>query len=72
MGLSRDRRAPTELDDDQLEEVRNNPKLRALRDEQEEYKNRIYDKGLYPITKAKGTKLYQQYKETKWNISTTY
>ena len=72
MGLSRDRRAPTELDDDQLEEVRNNPELRALRDEREEYKNRIYGKGLYPVTKAKGTKLYQQYKETKRNIGTTY
>jgi len=72
MGLLRDRRAPIELDNDQLEEVRNNPKLRALCNEREEYKNCIYDKGLYPITKAKGTKLYQQYKETKRNIGTTY
>ena len=58
MGLLRDRRAPIELNNDQLEEVRNNPKLRALYNKQEEYKNRIYNKGLYPITKAKGTKLY--------------
>ncbi|OCK99100.1 uncharacterized protein K441DRAFT_540844, partial [Cenococcum geophilum 1.58] len=53
-----DRRAPIELNNNQLEEVRNNPKLRALYNKREEYKNLIYNKGLYPITKAKGTKLY--------------
>ena len=39
MGLSRDWCAPVELNNDQLDEVQNDPKLIALRKEREEYKN---------------------------------
>ena len=72
MGLSRDRRAPTELNDDQLEELRNHPELRALRNERGEYKDQINSAGFYPVTEAKGTNLYQQYEDTKRKIGTTY
>ena len=43
MGLSRDRHAPTELNDDQLEEVQNNPELVVLRKDREKCKNQIYN-----------------------------
>ncbi|KAF2194702.1 hypothetical protein K469DRAFT_547808 [Zopfia rhizophila CBS 207.26] len=72
MGLSRDRRAPTDLNDDQLEEVRNNPKLVALRNEREECKNQIYDQGFYPVIAAKGTSLYKQYEDIKRKVSSRY
>jgi hypothetical protein len=72
MGLTRDRHAPTGLDNDQLEEVRNNPELVALRNERENFKNQIYDQGYYPITTAEGTELYKRYKDAKRKISSTY
>jgi hypothetical protein len=43
MGLSRDRRAPTELDDEQQEALQNEPALAALRKEQERYKTQLYN-----------------------------
>lgn len=39
MGLLRDRHAPIDLNDNQLEEVRNNPKLIALCSKRNKYKN---------------------------------
>ena len=42
MGLLQDQYAPAELNDDQLDEVRNNPKLVALSKEREEYKNQLF------------------------------
>lgn len=41
MGLSRDRRARTELNDDQLDEVQNNPELVELRNNREACANKI-------------------------------
>lgn len=43
MALSRDRRAPTELDDEQQEALRNEPALVALRAERERCRTQLYD-----------------------------
>lgn len=64
IGLSRDRHAPTELN-----EVLKNPALVALHNEQEECKNRIYDRGFYPVVAAKGTDLYKRYEVIKRKTS---
>lgn len=72
MGLSRDRRAPTELNDVQLEEVRNDLLLRDLRMERELYKNQLRDAGYYPAAMGKGTVLYERYEATKRKIGSTY
>lgn len=71
MGLSRARRAPTELDDDQKKKVRDNPLLVALREEREAYKYQLYDKGFYPLPKAEGTPPYKKIKETDRKIGST-
>ncbi|KAF7567787.1 hypothetical protein PtrM4_124000 [Pyrenophora tritici-repentis] len=72
MGLSRDRRAPTELDDEQQKELRNDPALTILRKEREVYKEQLYDQGFYPLSKGEGTDLYKKYEETKRKIGSTY
>lgn len=72
MGLSRDRRAPTELDDAQQEEVRNDPALAVLREERETYKGQLHDQGFYPLSKGQGTHLHQKYEDTKRKIGSTY
>ena len=72
MGLSRDRRAPTELNCNQLNEVRNEPTLVALRNERTGYKNQLHGLGFYPVTKAEGTELYKRYDDSKRAISKTY
>tara|TARA_R110002003_G_scaffold54_2_gene4683 strand:- start:271 stop:1296 length:1026 start_codon:yes stop_codon:yes gene_type:complete len=72
MGLSRDRRAPTELDDAQQEELRNDPALAVLRKERETYKGQLHDQGFYPLSKGQGTDLYKKYEDTKRRISSTY
>jgi hypothetical protein len=61
MGLSRDQRAPTELNDDQQQEARNNPVLVALRQKMETYKQKLYDHGFRPVSKGKGTRLHERY-----------
>lgn len=71
MGLSRDRRAPTELDDTQQEELRNDSALAALRKERETYKGQLYDEGFYPLSQGQGTDLYKKY-DTKRKIGSTY
>jgi hypothetical protein len=43
MGLSRDQRAPTELDDEQQEKLQNNPALAMLRKEREVYKEQLHN-----------------------------
>ena len=72
MGLSRDRRAPTELNDDQLEEVRNDSLLRGLRKERDLYKNQLRDAGYCPVATGKGTMFYERYELTKRKIGSTY
>ncbi|KAI1663873.1 DUF3435 containing protein [Pyrenophora tritici-repentis] len=72
MGLSRDRRAPTELDDEQQKELRNDPALTILRKEREVYKEQLYNQGFYPLSKGEGTDLYKKYEETKRKIGSTY
>jgi hypothetical protein len=54
MGLLRDRRAPTELDDAQQEELRNDPALAVLRKERETYKNSFMTKAFVHCRRAKG------------------
>ncbi|KAI1663563.1 DUF3435 containing protein [Pyrenophora tritici-repentis] len=72
MGLSRDRRAPTELDDEQQKELRNDPALTILRKEREVYKEQLYNQGFYPLSKGEGTDVYKKYEETKRKIGSTY
>ncbi|KAH8702673.1 hypothetical protein GQ44DRAFT_631526 [Phaeosphaeriaceae sp. PMI808] len=72
MGLSLDRRAPTELDDRQLDEVRNDTALVTLRKRRERYNERLYEQGYYPLAAAEGTDLYKKYEETKRKIGSTY
>ena len=38
--------------------------LIALCKERKTYKEQLYIKGFYPLTKAEGTRLYKKYKET--------
>jgi hypothetical protein len=72
MGLSRDRRAPTELDDDQQKQVRNDPVLVALCEKREKYKKMLKDEGFYPLTAGKGTRLYNKYERKKRELASTY
>ena len=72
MGLSRDRRAPTELDDAQQEALRNDPALAVLHKEREMYKRQLHDQGFYPLSKGHGTDLYKKYEDTKQKIGSTY
>jgi hypothetical protein len=72
MGLSRDRRAPTELDDEQQEKLRNDAALAMLRKEREVYKEQLHDQGFYPLSKGEGTDLYKKYEDTKRKLGSTY
>jgi predicted double-glycine peptidase len=72
MGLSRDRRALTELDDDQQKQVRNDPVLVAFREKREKYKKMLKDKGFYLLTAGKGTRLYNKYERKKQELASTY
>tara|TARA_R110002003_G_scaffold2468_2_gene24368 strand:+ start:676 stop:1506 length:831 start_codon:yes stop_codon:yes gene_type:complete len=72
MGLSRDRRAPTELDDAQQDALRNDPALAVLRKERETYKGQLHDRGFHPLSKGQGTDLYKKYEDTKRKIGSTY
>ncbi|KAJ9650093.1 hypothetical protein H2201_009318, partial [Coniosporium apollinis] len=49
MGLSRDKRAPRELTDEQKLEVNNDPELVKLRKKRERCKKKIRDRGYYSI-----------------------
>jgi hypothetical protein len=71
MGLSRDRRAPTELDDAQQEELRNDPALAVLPEERETCKKQLHDQGFHPLSKGQGTDLYKKYEDTKRMIGNT-
>ncbi|KAF2731443.1 hypothetical protein EJ04DRAFT_554701 [Polyplosphaeria fusca] len=72
MGLSRDRRAPTELNDVQQKEVRNDPLLAALREEREGYKRELNNRRFYPLSKARGTEIHEKYEKTKKDLARTY
>lgn len=72
MGLSRDRRAPIELNDNQQKEVGNDPLLVGLRGKRERYKQKLKDRGFYPLAEAKGTPLHDKYEKIKKKISSTY
>lgn len=71
MGLSRDQRAPTELNEAQLDEVWNDPELVRLREERELYRKQLRDHGYSPATTGKGTALFENYEETKRKIANT-
>jgi hypothetical protein len=72
MGLSRDRRAPTELDNKQQEKLRNDPVLAVLRKDRDTYKRQLHDRGFYPLERGQGTDLYKRYEDTKRKIGSTY
>jgi len=72
MSISRDRRAPTELNSRQLDEVKNHPDLVALRTERTECKVELHAQGYNPLRKAKGTDLYKKYVDTNLKAHSTY
>jgi hypothetical protein len=72
MSISRDRRAPLELDDKQLNKVRNHPHMVALRAEQARCTKELRAGGYIPLATAKGTILYNKYKDAKSKINSTY
>jgi hypothetical protein len=72
MGLSRDRRAPIELNDTQQKEVYNDASLVTLRAERETHKRSLKGQGFYPLCQAKGTGLYDKYERTGKKITSTY
>lgn len=71
MGLSRDQRAPTELNKAQLDEVWNDPELVRLREERELYRKQLRDDGYYPAARGKGSVLFKNYEATKRKIAST-
>ena len=71
MGISRDRRAPTELTEDQKLEIRNNLELVQLRKDRKRYKDEIYRRKYDSMEAAKGMDLYDQYKCIEHKISST-
>ena len=72
MGLSRDRRAPTQLNDKQKQKLYANPSLVLLREKRSRLKEQLYQQGNATILDAKGTPLFQQYSETNRKIVSTY
>jgi hypothetical protein len=72
MGLSRDRRAPTELHDAQQETLRKDPALATLRKERNLYKRKLHDRGFQPLSKGQGTDLYKKYEDANRKIGSTY
>ncbi|KAF2024834.1 hypothetical protein EK21DRAFT_77812 [Setomelanomma holmii] len=72
MGLSRDKRAPTELDDAQKAALWNVPALAILREERETYKRQLHDQGFRPLSKGLGTDTYNRYVDASRKISSTY
>ncbi|KAI9868969.1 MAG: hypothetical protein M1813_002792 [Trichoglossum hirsutum] len=67
--LSQDKRAPTELTEDQKLEVRNHPELVKLREERDQYRVKIYRNQYDNIEAAEGTKLFSRYKTTECKIN---
>ena len=72
MGLTRDRRAPTELSPEQKAQIRKDPVLAALRQDRERYKRQLYHDGFRPLITAKGTQLYEKYEQKQREISSAY
>jgi hypothetical protein len=71
MGLSRDRRAPHTLTNEQKDEVYNHPTLEKLQEKREKYKNKLYSQGYHTLTEGKGTPAYDRYQEYNRKISVT-
>ncbi|KZM27296.1 uncharacterized protein EKO05_0008727 [Ascochyta rabiei] len=72
MGLLRDRRAPTELNGRQKEELQKDVILVSLCKDRAAYRQQLYEEGFYPLEKAKGITLYKNYEETKRKIGSIY
>ncbi|KAI9784184.1 MAG: hypothetical protein M1839_002690 [Geoglossum umbratile] len=69
MGLSRDRRAPTELTEDQKLEVKTHSELIKLREERDRCKDEIYCRKYDSIGAAKGTDWFDRYKAVERKIN---
>jgi hypothetical protein len=69
MGLSRDKRAPTNLTDDQKDEVKNHPELVKLREKRDRYKGKIYCEGYNNVPESKGTDLFKRYNSVDCKIN---
>ena len=69
MGLTWDKRAPTELTSQQKLEVRNEPELIRLRERRDRYKRRLTVLGFRPLGKAGGHPDYVRYQVIGRNIN---
>lgn len=72
MGLSRDRRAPTQLNVKDKEALYRNPLLVSLREERTRLKEELYKQGFATLLEAKGTALHQKYLGVNREIVSTY
>jgi hypothetical protein len=63
MGLTRDKRAPTELNAQQKQEIRNDPRLVMLRARRDRRRERLTRQGYYPLSTATDHPDYVRYKE---------
>ncbi|KAF2254792.1 hypothetical protein BU26DRAFT_500479 [Trematosphaeria pertusa] len=65
MGLSRDKRAPTTLTDEQKLEVKHHPDLVRLREKRERYNKKLQRLGYHPVEAGTGTSEYAFYEKYK-------
>jgi len=71
LGLTRDRRAPTGLTQDQRDEIKNHPEVVRLRRERDRCTQRIYDNGFQTIPEAVGTEWHTRHKEAQAAVART-
>jgi hypothetical protein len=72
MGLSRDRRAPTYLDEERKAALHKHPSMVALREQRTQLKEELYAQGHSTLLKAHGTVLHEKYLRTNREIASTY
>jgi hypothetical protein len=72
MGLSRDRRAPTHLDEERKAALHKDPSMVALRQQRTQLKEELYAQGHSTLLEAQGTLLHEKYMRTNREIVSTY
>ncbi|OQU95668.1 hypothetical protein CLAIMM_01849 [Cladophialophora immunda] len=71
MGLTWDKRAPTDLTLQQKQEVRNDPRLVRLRRRRDRYRRRLTALGFHPLQTAAGHPDHVRYKAVERRINST-
>ncbi|RYN70824.1 hypothetical protein AA0117_g10090 [Alternaria alternata] len=69
MGLTRDRRAPTRLNEAQMKALREDPKFKTLCKKRDYYRSKLHGEGYRPISQARGTRLYGEYDRYKREVN---